>query len=645
MDNIIEFIAAGKSNRSDLTAAIYQLTGSEKEQLVPKLVELLQVPMGQEGLGKYIDQQKTIVYLLGILGPIAKPAVPNMVAAISTYFQVNDAFEPLSKVDPELAKAELVKAIPKAEHQLQRKLVDCLAEFGPSSIPLLTPFLAHWVSGNALIKFGPQAIPFILDQVQRTNIEETDGSSLCATAGGVLKSFDPEAKQPVLDALRSAEGPALLALMEMYRWLSPNLQSIEAAPEFCRAYKLKEGHMTVYSCLLSLGPPAIPIVCEHLVTAEADTYPKFRNILTSFGYSGVPKFEELLSHANPIVQINCAMAILQVTKSDDDAAVQKILQYLLGADDELRLVTLESLAWATSQRFGLGMKLVPSLSRVIHDPESSARKLTEHASEEMVGRMQAAIKAITKPDDAASATTTGWGAPIPEPVSPDTVISEVVTSKAVPPASVSTIDLPLMPTYATIKQTLESEFPEGVCVSWAGDPPVQVLGRIEFSASRGAQPRFVQRHLLVSVSIQGYSLKGGGGPPTGHTSGLYAYDGVRMSHIDGGAEAKKNLSDLLRSEFEVVERLVQTDPVDLANFFCNTLVPGFRHAHRVVEPADEQLNGSVVSKPSATMTDDAGCRIHFWTLESHGGCFPTVPTLREHTFTVSPDFEITYIYN
>jgi hypothetical protein len=102
-----------------------------------------------------------------------------------------------------------------------------------------------------------------------------------------------------------------------------------------------------------------------------------------------------------------------------------------------------------------------------------------------------------------------------------------------------------------------------------------------------------------------------------------------------GENATNGVSEVFRAEGI---NLDQIDPCELSCFFSHTVVPGLINQHCVVEPSEGSDDGSAVKSPSVTRTDDNGWTVNFWTLSRVGGCFPTAPSLCEHTVNVSPQF-------
>ncbi|HEY9785877.1 MAG TPA: hypothetical protein V6D17_10780 [Candidatus Obscuribacterales bacterium] len=266
--------------------------------------------------------------------------------------------------------------------------------------------------------------------------------------------------------------------------------------------------------------------------------------------------------------------------------------------------------------------------------EPLLRRMANRASEEMSGKLHAALDHLVQQ------------------------LSLEELEKASPTEAVES-QHPPMPSYSFIKEALECQFPSGIVVSRMGVQKKNEKGDFEYrveeergpavfsashlnnplSAHSPGQPKFFKKHILVAISA-GQEFRGSGGP-FGGSRGLYAYDGTRLTHLDGD-DAKRNVGEILRAEALELHKI---DPVELSWFFCHTIVPGFIGAHTVVAPSEDAKANEVVTKPSLARTENHGWKIHFWTTEIQGGCFPTIPTLCEHTIIVSPQYDIDYVQN
>ncbi len=280
-------------------------------------------------------------------------------------------------------------------------------------------------------------------------------------------------------------------------------------------------------------------------------------------------------------------------------------------------------------------QLTDTTKKTLKAAEPIMRRAAKRDTEELSGRITAVIDRLMQ------ALSLCQSAQAPQPAAPES-------------------ELPLMPTYSVIQEALEHQFPSGMVVSRMGYQEKNEKGEYEhrvkenrapvnFTAqhlkhplcgNNPGQPTFFKRHIMLSITAgQEYRWSGGLG---GHGRGLYTYDGERLTYVDG-AGAAKNIGEVLRVE---ALKLDQVDPVELCWFFCQTLVMGALGQHTVVEPTAGQEPGSVITKPSVTLSEN-GWKAHFWTLKQPilGCCRgpePVVPELCEHTVTISPQFEIAY---
>ena len=201
-------------------------------------------------------------------------------------------------------------------------------------------------------------------------------------------------------------------------------------------------------------------------------------------------------------------------------------------------------------------------------------------------------------------------------------------------------NLPPMPNNSSIVESLKHQFPNDVLLGCSE------RGKVKFnSAQQLTQPKFLKRHILLEVSVRGYVFPRSPTPPSGSTSGLYAYDGNRLLYLDG-PEGKKYLGEILRTESTQID---QIDPIELAEFFKETILPMPRlqsvlQSYKDVEKCANLFHNCAIAKPSVTRTAEHGWTIHFWTLRSSGGCLNNQSSqLFEYTIAVSPQFEITYL--
>ncbi len=617
-----------------------------KEGLINSLILFLKSDNILKAENTFTERENA-VYVLGAFGQLARPAVPAIVQVMNHSCVIKQVIDSLPKIAGDDAVLELAEAIPLVPNHLRYHILDWLADLGPSALTHITPYLAGGLALNVLRKIGPVAIPAILDEVRRANVNDADGQSVCAMAGSVLSSFGSAANQPVLAALESGKSDALPSILKMLAWLRPPAHSMKMVPRIC-SILVDDANFCSGSCgwyardaLIPLGLSVIPDLCGSFANADRSIYPRLQRILTSFGYSAIPALVESMSHVNTTVQANAAGAILRITAGDEKNAVQQLSSMLSDDDAQIRLIALEALVGVSEKAYPgeIGLQLGPDLMQAWQDPDSVIRRQADEACGEIGTRTNVAVDKLMQ-----------------------SVSCVNIEQRSRTPGELM---LPSMPGYCRMKETLERDFPMSMEIGWADNPPKMVMGQIDFeaqhlkdplSANSIGQPTFFKRHILVQVFIKGYLFKNDGatgsertcglyadGAASGRTHPLYAYDGARLMDIDGSGD-KANVAEILRAEAIGVD---QIDPVELAWFFCHLLLPRFRLGfgmalHLVVEPSDGCEKESIVTSPSVTATENHGWTVHFWTLYHQGGCSPTIPLLCEHTVRISPNFDITY---
>lgn len=638
--------------KAEIAEFLNSLSPEEKELLILPLTSFLRSDNTYE--------RSNAVYVLGALGTQARSAVPAIVQAVNCVPVIQQAIVALPKIDPEQAMPELAKAIPLLPQNLQGLIIDWLGNAGTSAVRFLLPHLVTdpgWAVSKALKKIGPVAIPAILQAVEQANLESNDRNErmLPSNAARVLSEYGSVSVQPVIDAISSSSGRKRDAVLSMIRSLKPPALSDEMLPLLYRLFvdALNSGPRNdvsqIWQAFDALGMSALPYYCEAFGSTNLQAWKILQLNIHIRRAGAIPVLMTSMSHANSAVQANAAAVLLKVTseavqRMDSNIgdpeplqvpAVEKLVALLSDNDEQVRLVALEALATASEKcNYSPVLKLPAALLAILKDARSPVWQQADPESGDIGKRTFDAFGELIK--------------------------SGCLSQSEQPPkADAAEVSLPSIPTFDFIKQVLERELAQSVVAAWGDNQPEEVVGQPDFSARRleqplGAgcfgQPTFFNKHIVIEVSIRGYLFK----PPgerfgrlcglwhptpssfwSGSTNLLYAYDGKRLYHL-GGASAKGNISEVFRAE---ALKLDQADPVELAWFFCHTVVPG---SHTVVEPAEGSDQDSAVTSPSVIVTEGSGWKVHFWTLHSHGGCCPSMPTLCEHTVDVSPRFDITY---
>ena len=722
----LTFCWLSDSLMSEAAALINAMTENGKEALAISLTAVLQTP------GYYGNENAFNVLVL--LGP---PAVPAMVQLMTGRFNHPGSNNQklaaaLHKIGDQFAMPEMVWAMEKQDDQNAQRceplILNWLGDCGESAVPHLVPYLGIFEVCQALEKIGPVAIPAIVEEVKRFDVNATvdwnirgqaNKSLTGHNAARVLSAYGEASIQPVLDAIKSTTGTPRQALLAMFGNMQPQARSIEAAPAICRAFLEDDNYFFASQALRSLGPSAITYVCDCFAHADRSVYPRMFVFLSSYGYSEIPLLTNCLSHPNPAAQANSAVAILKITGAEDDKAIKTLLALISSDADEEVAVVLEALVIGSER--GLQLHLVPALLKTLQEAEPSVRLRAEQASGEISSRITTAIEhlmefvALSKvepwsefdirfllqtladfQDDwvngpltsidgiierlpqltDATKKTLKAGEPLmrraanrdPQELRArlsagiDRLMQALSIYETAPAQQSATPEpqLPLMPTYSVIQEGLDRQFPNGMVVSRMGYQEKNEKGEYEhrvkeerapvnftaqpikhrLSGNNPGQPTFFKRHIMLSITAgQEYRWSGGLG---GHGRGLYTYDGEKLTYVEGD-DAAKNIGEVLRVE---ALKLDQVDSVELSWFFCQTLVMGALGQHTVVEPSASQEPGSVITKPSVTLSENVW-KVHFWTLKQPilGCCRgpePVVPELCEHTVTISPQFDITY---
>lgn len=692
---ILNMVHSGKylseSSKLTLSQLLRKATASEQQNLLNPLCEAMQ--SGGGGCAR----RANAIYVLGLLGPQAGPAVPSIIEAM---LRVNcrgviQAADALAKIGASYAVPELIKALNPAPNpssggwsRVNECIMVCLESFGPalsSEAPLLALCLDHGSVNTVLASIGPAAISPILDEVKR----QIDGSKLwrtCRFAAEALSAIGAPASRPLIEALASSTAKNREAISLLFSHLKPPALSLEAVPALCRLYLSNSTDIrnNATKALHALGPAAAPatgeFIADYLTTTPfpphfghpnhsygaASAYIR-EELLKESGLSAIPALTARLSHNSPEIQSKAAAWILRINP-DDNKAVAKLLSLLANNNEQVRLLAIEAVIQARGNTQNplptlIKEKLLPAVIKAWQDPNSAVRRkacealavmITDEALSTALGGVSSAVS--SSGSGAGSGSGSGAGS---RATSLAARFSLIPNASAPTQSNAPESELPPMPTYIEIKEALESQFPKGMVVSRRGYQVKNANGgyenRVEehrepisftaqqlqhpLSGNNPGQPTFFKRHIMLSITAgQEFRWSGGLG---GHGRGLYAYDGQKLTYVDG-ADACTNVGAVLRVE---ALKLDQADPVELCWFFCQTLIMSAIGQHTVVEPSASPAPGAVVTKPSVTVTK-TGWKAHFWTLKQPilGCCRtgPVIPELCEHTVTISPQFDIAY---
>jgi hypothetical protein len=577
--------------KTELSGLARQLLPHEKDMLLAPLAVALQSP--------FPDERNKAIYILGLFGPDARDAVPQLVKNLRLSV-VGNVIEALQKICGGDALLELTKGIPEADWQAAPVIFGLLREKEPTShLKFITPYIGAGPVSQWLQKYGPGAIPAILDEVRRQDAKDKEGASRCAEAANILSAYGTAATEPVVKALEWSAGDTRLAMLKMIHWLKAPALSIEFAPLLCRIlvdeleWTYDSPARAAKDVLQRLGTQATSIVCDAYTDAPSHAYARLFSVLISFDHAVIPILKKRLKHENPIVRAHTAAALLKVTNGDDDDAVQTFIAVLSDHQE----VAVDALILGSTPCF----EGDPTWS--LADPLREALKGTG-VTNEKIDRLLALKRPRTD-----------------------------------------------IPSHSVLKETLERDFAQEIEVGWGDEPPQMVRAEVDFQANcltnpltecDIGHPSFFKAHKIIIVYLRRYVFK----PKSdAHPVGLvlnshgrdevfYVYDGKQLLDING-PDAAKNVGIVLRNELIDPGAL---DPTELARFLAHTLLP----RHSVMDGPKIVLDGPNEG-PTVRSSNGSGWTVTFWTRQHLGGCRgPKEPIVAKHTITISPTFEITH---
>jgi len=201
------------------------LPEDEQQYLVAELTSTLN--------SAYYVQRANAIFVLGLLGTSARPAIKAIVQSTSVWNckVTMAAAEALPKIDASEAATALANGfykIPSADSgslswcNQDESIVQCLEALGPSAIsaaPNLCAYL-HFMgrTNHALISMGADAIPYVLTEVRRANIKRL--SQICRNAAEIFSAIGSDACQLLIDALLCLQDDRLRMAM-IFSFLEP----------------------------------------------------------------------------------------------------------------------------------------------------------------------------------------------------------------------------------------------------------------------------------------------------------------------------------------------------------------------------------------------------------------------------------------
>ncbi len=215
---------AFKSSHPAMEKVLERMPEGDKPALVQELISELKSFNWAE--------QANAAFVLGQLGPLARPAVPAMVAALEARMDnvSQEIAFALPKIGAKDAVPELVKALsPSASVDIHEwHVMRCLAELGPAAIdavPYMVPYLdngANTGAVKALTKIGPSAAPAICKGVAAmanaafSNYAAKEywlsfGSATCDPLAVALNTSDENGRRNLACLCAQLQSPAINA--------------------------------------------------------------------------------------------------------------------------------------------------------------------------------------------------------------------------------------------------------------------------------------------------------------------------------------------------------------------------------------------------------------------------------------------------
>jgi len=207
-------------------AELAKFTTDFKSELVEALISVLR--------SDYLAHRVNAAYMLGLLGPDARTAIPAMIEAMNGALGNIEwsVVEALPKIGAIYALPELIRSLGQAptegatswDSKLQDShIIACLAALGPaasSAAPRLMPYLGSYAAEQALTRMGLAVVPVMLEYVQR---EDTRHAWVYSNAAKVIEGIGPQAIQFLNELLRSNSVKNRPALLAVFNSLPANL--------------------------------------------------------------------------------------------------------------------------------------------------------------------------------------------------------------------------------------------------------------------------------------------------------------------------------------------------------------------------------------------------------------------------------------
>lgn len=351
-----------------LDTSIAQLPNSSKSELVKPLTALLKSSNWQV--------QVNAARALGDIGPLAKDAVPAMLASIKTHtsnlhWEVRDA---LPKIGP-AALPEISRALQGAARDDGTSYVSTinqsLAKFGPSAqriAPSAVRFLydgANTASLGAFQKMGPACAPAICDGLIKDK-------SIAYGAMEALSSYGKAAVKPLAAVLANKSNQARRDAAWIFSELKPT-DITAAIPDLVLHLKDPDADVadSCQKALKRIGSAATAEVSQLLNDSNKAVISRAHELLQGYGTgakAAIPTLTKQLSDSYGLKRSVAAGTILS-TDASNPAAV-KVLEDLFNSKSHYER------AWATNAcaKAGPGaVKLVPQLIKCLKDSSPEVR--------------------------------------------------------------------------------------------------------------------------------------------------------------------------------------------------------------------------------------------------------------------------------
>lgn len=238
-----------------------------------------------------VAEAKLGAALLGMIGPEAGGAVPELIAARSR---------------------------PEAASELASAIDESLILIGPPAVPALVKVMnsaggdaAHW-SVQCLRKLGPAAVPAMIQSLESREVaRQRDAIQVLALVGDAAEPAIPELVKLAQTGSREVKGPALVALARAGAKPDVVLPLAQVALDD-RIASVRQSGAEALATLGVGARPAVPLLINGLNDKDATVAMHSARALGSLGAgsaSAVGPLSVALDRPEPVVQVAAARAI------------------------------------------------------------------------------------------------------------------------------------------------------------------------------------------------------------------------------------------------------------------------------------------------------------------------------------------------